>query len=35
MVDALTGKINITGRLPVSIPNTVYKIGYGLKLKKR
>jgi len=35
MMDALTGKINITGRLPVSIPNTVYKIGYGLKLKKR
>ncbi len=28
--DAVTGKINITGRLPISIPNTVFNLGFGL-----
>jgi beta-N-acetylhexosaminidase len=30
--DALTGKINITGRLPISIPNTKYKLGNGIMI---
>ena len=29
---ALLGETNITGRLPVSIPDTKYHIGYGIKL---
>ncbi|MCH7963481.1 MAG: serine hydrolase [Bacteroidetes bacterium] len=29
---ALLGETDITGRLPVSIPNTKYHIGYGIKL---
>ncbi|MCH8032890.1 MAG: serine hydrolase [Bacteroidetes bacterium] len=29
---ALLGESDITGRLPVSIPNTKYHIGYGIKL---
>ena len=33
MIKALAGEINITGKLPVSIPNTVYKNGYGIELK--
>lgn len=33
MMKALTGKIDITGKLPVSIPNTPYKAGYGIDLK--
>ncbi len=32
--DALTGKINITGRLPISIPNTGFKLGYGLTIQR-
>lgn len=28
--DALTGKINITGKLPISIPNTDFNLGFGL-----
>ena len=28
--DAVTGKIITTGKLPISIPNTEYKLGYGL-----
>ena len=35
MMKALTGKINITGKLPISIPHTSYKIGYGIKLEKQ
>ena len=27
---ALTGKINITGKLPISIPNTDFNLGFGL-----
>lgn len=33
MIDALLGSITIKGVLPVSIPNTHYGIGSGLKLK--
>ncbi|MCX6151766.1 MAG: serine hydrolase [Ignavibacteriales bacterium] len=33
MIKAIVGKINITGKLPISIPNTSYKIGDGLQLK--
>ncbi len=32
MMKALMGEINITGRLPVSLPETRYKIGYGIQL---
>jgi beta-N-acetylhexosaminidase len=28
--DALTGNISITGKLPISIPNTNYSLGFGL-----
>ena len=28
--DAVTGRIRITGKLPISIPNTEFKLGYGL-----
>ena len=35
MMKALTGKIDITGRLPVSLPNTKYKIGFGIMSKKQ
>ncbi|HSD64438.1 MAG TPA: glycoside hydrolase family 3 N-terminal domain-containing protein, partial [Ignavibacteriaceae bacterium] len=33
--DALTGEIDITGRLPISIPNTDYKLGDGITIMKR
>ena len=29
-LDAVTGLINITGKLPISIPNTGYNLGFGL-----
>lgn len=32
LVKAFWGEINIQGKLPVSIPNTNYKSGFGLKL---
>jgi len=35
MFKAVTGKIEINGKLPVSLPNTFYKTGYGIKLKVR
>lgn len=35
MMKALKGEIDITGKLPVSIPHTAYKIGYGITLKKQ
>jgi beta-N-acetylhexosaminidase len=31
---ALTGEMDITGKLPVSIPD-LYPVGYGLELKKK
>lgn len=34
LMRALLGKIDITGTLPVSMPGTFYKMGYGLKIKK-
>ncbi len=34
MLKAMLGKIDITGELPISIPNTLYRMGYGIKLKK-
>lgn len=34
LMRALLGKIDITGTLPVSMPNTFYKMGYGLRVKK-
>lgn len=34
MMKALTGEINITGKLPISIPNTPYKVGDGVQLVK-
>lgn len=34
MAEALFGEIDITGKLSVSIPNTKYKIGYGINLNK-
>lgn len=35
MVRALFGEIDITGKLPVSLPNTNFKIGAGLRLRSR
>jgi beta-N-acetylhexosaminidase len=32
MLNAIEGKQNITGRLPVSIPNTKYTVGHGIIL---
>ncbi|MCU7524106.1 MAG: serine hydrolase [Ignavibacteria bacterium] len=34
MLKALTGDIDITGRLPISIPNTPYKVGDGLSYER-
>ncbi len=34
MMKAIMGKINISGKLPVSLPNTPFKIGYGIKTKR-
>jgi beta-N-acetylhexosaminidase len=34
MLKALFGKIDISGELPISIPNTLYRRGYGIKLNK-
>lgn len=34
MLKALTGQINITGKLPISIPNTPYKVGDGIQYEK-
>jgi beta-N-acetylhexosaminidase len=34
MMKALTGEINITGKLPISLVGTPYKIGYGMFLSK-
>jgi beta-N-acetylhexosaminidase len=31
--DALTGKIKITGKLPISIPNTDFKLGDGITIE--
>ncbi len=31
--DALTGKIKITGKLPISIPNTNFKLGDGITIE--
>lgn len=35
MIKALLGEIEINGKLPVSLPKTFYKAGYGIKLKVR
>ena len=35
MLKALLGEIDIDGKLPVSIPETKYKIGDGIKLPKK
>ncbi len=34
MAEAIFGEIEINGKLSVSIPNTDYKVGYGIKLPK-
>ncbi len=34
MVNAITGETGITGRLPISIPNTGHKIGEGILIEK-
>jgi beta-N-acetylhexosaminidase len=34
IVQAMFGEINITGKLPVTIPTTPYKFGDGIKLKR-
>lgn len=33
MMDAILGRHDILGKLPISIPNTEFKIGYGLELQ--
>lgn len=35
MLDAIVGNISITGKLPVSIPSTPYKLGYGIQIPKQ
>ncbi|MGE5432499.1 MAG: glycoside hydrolase family 3 N-terminal domain-containing protein [Syntrophomonadaceae bacterium] len=35
MLKAITGQIDITGRLPISIPNTPFKTGDGLQLERQ
>jgi beta-N-acetylhexosaminidase len=35
LIKALTGKINITGKLPISIIGTPYRIGYGIFISKQ
>ncbi len=32
MLKAITGKIEISGKLPISIPGTAYRIGHGIKI---
>ena len=34
MLKAITGEINIHGKLPVSIPGTIYKIGDGINIDR-
>ena len=34
MIKALTGKINITGKLPISLVGTHYRAGYGIIISK-
>ncbi len=35
MMKAILGEINITGKLPISIPNSNYKIGDGVQIEKK
>jgi beta-N-acetylhexosaminidase len=35
MMKALTGKINITGKLPISLVGTRYKVGFGIFTSRR
>lgn len=35
MMKAILGEINISGKLPISIPNSNFKIGDGIQLKKK